>query len=449
MTPSLSKKSDSPVDITTVDAQSVRWDGGATRVAIWTLVAGLGGFLLWAGLAPLDEGVPSPATVSIDTKRKVVQHLSGGIVKEVLVREGEQVRQGQVLVRLDDATARANYEAVRQRYLGLRVMEGRLVAESTGRNSIVFHPDVQSASADPLIRQQMQTQNDLFNSRRQALQAELRAIEESSQGQQAQLQAFKAMLQSKQSQHGLLNEELNNTQGLVAEGYVPRNRQLELQRMVSEAGSSIAELTGNLQRTSRNIAELQQRAALRQLEYKKEVENQLTDVRRDGLSDADKFKAVSNDLTRTEIASPAAGQVVGLAFQAAGGVIPAAQKIMDIVPVDEVLLLEARVAPHFIDRVQAGQAVDVRFSAFAHSPQLVIPGNVVSVSHDVLTDQHSYATYFLARVAVTKGGLKTLGARHMQPGMQAEVVFKTGERSLLTYLLHPLTKRVAAAMKEE
>ena len=255
MTPSLSKKSESPVDITTVDAQSVRWDGGATRVAIWTLVAGLGGFLLWAGLAPLDEGVPSPATVSIDTKRKVVQHLSGGIVKEVLVREGEQVRQGQVLVRLDDATARANYEAVRQRYLGLRVMEGRLVAESTGRNSIVFHPDVQSASADPLIRQQMQTQNDLFNSRRQALQAELRAIEESSQGQQAQLQAFKAMLQSKQSQHGLLKEELNNTQGLVAEGYVPRNRQLELQRMVSEAGSSIAELTGNLQRTSRNIAE--------------------------------------------------------------------------------------------------------------------------------------------------------------------------------------------------
>jgi protease secretion system membrane fusion protein len=378
-----------------------------------------------------------------------VQHLSGGIVKEVLVREGERVMQGQVLVRLDDATARANYEAVRQRYLGLRVMEARLVAENSGRSSIAFAPDVQSASADPLIRQQMHTQIDLLKSRRLALQAELKTIEESSQGQQAQLQAFKTMLQSKQSQRALLDEELRGTQGLVAEGYVPRNRQLELQRMVAEVGSVIAELTGNLQRGERNVGELRQRAILKQLEYNKEVEGQLADVRRDGLSDADKLKAVSNDLARMEIASPSDGQVVGLAFQTAGGVIPAAQKIMDIVPVNEMLLLEAKVAPHLIDRVQAGQTVDVRFSAFAHSPQLVIPASVVSVSHDVLTDPQSYATYFLARVAVTKEGLKTLGSRHMQPGMQAEVVFKTGERSLLTYLLHPLTKRVAAAMKEE
>jgi protease secretion system membrane fusion protein len=289
----------------------------------------------------------------------------------------------------------------------------------------------------------------LLKSRRLALQAELKTIEESSQGQQAQLQAFKTMLQSKQSQRALLDEELRGTQGLVAEGYVPRNRQLELQRMVAEVGSVIAELTGNLQRGERNVGELRQRAILKQLEYNKEVEGQLADVRRDGLSDADKLKAVSNDLARMEIASPSDGQVVGLAFQTAGGVIPAAQKIMDIVPVNEMLLLEAKVAPHLIDRVQAGQTVDVRFSAFAHSPQLVIPASVVSVSHDVLTDPQSYATYFLARVAVTKEGLKTLGSRHMQPGMQAEVVFKTGERSLLTYLLHPLTKRVAAAMKEE
>jgi protease secretion system membrane fusion protein len=449
MTPIFSKKSDSPSDITTVESPAVSEHGSAARVAIWTLVAGLGGFLLWAALAPLDEGVPSPATVSIDTKRKSVQHLSGGIVKEVLVREGERVMQGQVLVRLDDATARANYEAVRQRYLGLRVMEARLVAENSGRSSIAFAPDVQSASADPLIRQQMHTQIDLLKSRRLALQAELKTIEESSQGQQAQLQAFKTMLQSKQSQRALLDEELRGTQGLVAEGYVPRNRQLELQRMVAEVGSVIAELTGNLQRGERNVGELRQRAILKQLEYNKEVEGQLADVRRDGLSDADKLKAVSNDLARMEIASPSDGQVVGLAFQTAGGVIPAAQKIMDIVPVNEMLLLEAKVAPHLIDRVQAGQTVDVRFSAFAHSPQLVIPASVVSVSHDVLTDPQSYATYFLARVAVTKEGLKTLGSRHMQPGMQAEVVFKTGERSLLTYLLHPLTKRVAAAMKEE
>jgi protease secretion system membrane fusion protein len=435
--------------ISTVEARPVPENGRAVRIALWTLVFGFGGFLLWASLAPLDEGVPSLGTVSIDTKRKAVQHLSGGIVKAVLVHEGEQVKEGQVLLRLDDVTARASFESVRQRYLGLRVMEARLVAENSGHTSMEFHPDVLVARNDPLISQQMQTQTQLFGSRRSAQQAELMAIEEGIQGQQAQQQAFKAMLENRMAQLASLNEELRNTRGLVAEGYVPRNRQLELERMVAEISSTIAELLGNVQRGERSIAELRQRSKLRQQEYRKEVETQLAEVRRDGLSDADKFKAVSADLGRMEIRSPTSGQVVGLAFQTPGGVVPPAQKIMDIVPADEVLLLEARVPPSMIDRVHAGQTVDVRFTAFANSPQLVVAGNVTSVSHDVMVDPQSFASYFLARVAITPSGLKALGSRQLQPGMPAEVIFKTGERSMLTYLLHPLTKRMAAAMKEE
>ena len=449
MTPTSPSHLQAAPDVTTVEAKPVAETGRAVRVALWTLAVGLGGFLLWAALAPLDEGVPSTGTVSIDTKRKAVQHLSGGIVKEVLVREGDQVKEGQVLLRLDDAVARASYETVRQRYLGFRAMEGRLIAENTDRAAIEFHRDVQLASSDPMIQQQMQTQNQLFSSRRAALQADLKAIEESIQGQLAQMQAYKDMLVHKKTQQALLDEELQHTRGLVAEGYAPRNRQLELERMVTEVGATVAELLGNLQRGDRSIAELRQRGALKRFEYKKEVETQLSEVRRDGLADADKLTSVTNDLARMEIRSPAAGQVVSLAFQTPGGVIPPGQKIMDIVPADDVLLLEARVPPNLIDRVHAGQPVDVRFSAFAHSPQLVVPGKVESVSHDVLTDPQTYATYFLARVAITPEGLKILGSRHMQAGMQSEVVFKTGERSLLTYLLHPLTKRIAAAMKEE
>jgi protease secretion system membrane fusion protein len=436
-------------DITTVEPRPVPESGRAARVAFWTLLFGFFGFLLWAALAPLDEGVPSPGAVSIDTKRKAVQHLSGGIVKEVLVREGEQVKEGQVLLRLDDATARANYESVRQRYLGLRVMEARLIAENTDRSNIEFHPDVLAAVSDPLIKQQMQTQQQLFVSRRSAQQSELAAIEESTQGQQAQLQAFKTMLESRKMQLALLKEELGHTQGLVAEGYAPRNRELELQRMVAETNATVAELIGNAQRAERSIAELHQRASIKRLDYKKEVETQLSEVRREGLADADKLRAVTNDLGRMDIRSPTTGQVVGLAFQTPGGVVPPAQKIMDIVPADDVLLLEARVAPNMIDRVHSGQPVDVRFSAFAHSPQLVVAGNVTSVSHDVLVDPQSNTSYFLARVTVTPAGLKTLGTRQLQPGMPAEIVFKTGERSMLTYMLHPLTKRMAAAMKEE
>ncbi|MEZ5719633.1 MAG: HlyD family type I secretion periplasmic adaptor subunit [Nitrospirota bacterium] len=421
----------------------------AGRIGLWALAIGFGGFLLWAGLAPLDEGVPGQGVVAIDTKRKAVQHLSGGIVKEVLVGEGDEVKEGQLLIRLDEAVARANYEGARQRYLGLRAMQGRLVAEQSGAAKISFHPDLEKAGADPLIRQQMQNQEQLFMTRRSLLRSDLQSIEESIQGQQGLLQAYAGMLANRRNQLSLINEELGNLRGLVKEGYAPRNRQLEMERMAADSSTAIADLQGNTVRAQRAMGELRQRAISRQQEYRREVETQLADVSREVLSEEQKFKAVSNDLERTEIKAPVAGQVVSLAVQTVGGVIQSGQKLMDIVPENEALLLEARVAPHLIDRVHAQLPVDVRFNSFAHSPQLVVQGKVVSVSGDLLTEPQTGVSYYLARVQVTPEGLKTLGKRQLHPGMPVEVVFKTGERSLLTYLLHPLIKRVSASMKEE
>jgi protease secretion system membrane fusion protein len=439
---SLNKKPDASADRAS--------DGGHPgRIGLWALAVGFGGFLLWASLAPLDEGVPATGIVAIDTKRKAVQHLSGGIVKEVLVREGDAVQEGQLLIRLDSAVARANYESVRQRYLGLRAMQGRLQAEQAGLGSIVFHPDLQAAASDPLIRQQIQTQEQLFMTRRSLLRSDLQSFEESIQGQEGLLQAYDGMLSSRKSQLSLLNEELSNLRGLVKEGYAPRNRQLEMERMVADSNTSIADLQGNTIRARRAIGELRQRIMSRQQEFRKEVETLLADVSREVLSDNEKLHAVTDDLGRTEIKAPASGQVVGLAVQTVGGVIAPGQKLMDIVPKDASLLLEAHVAPHLIDRVHSDLPVDVRFSSFAHSPQLVVGGKVVSISGDLLTEPQTNVSYYLARVQVTPEGLKKLGTRQLQPGMPVEVIFKTGERSMLTYLLHPLTKRLAASMTEE
>ena len=425
--------------------------GRAARVGLWALGLGFGGFLLWASFAPLDEGVPSHGMVAIDTKRKAVQHLSGGIIQQVLVKEGELVKEGQPLIQLDAAVARANYESVRQRYLGLRAMQGRLLAEQSGAASIAFHPDLKAVASDPLIKSQMDTQEQLFRSRRASLRADLDGIEESIRGQQGQLQAYEAMLGSRRSQLALLQDELKNTRELVQEGYAPRNRQLELERMVAETQASIADLLGNTNRAQRAIGELRQRALGRQQEYRKEVEKDLADVTREVQSDAEKFVSVRADLERTEIRSPASGQVVGLAAQTVGGVVQPGQKLMDVVPTDEPLLLEARIEPHLIDKVRAGLPTDVRFTAFAHSPQLVVQGEVQSISHDLLTEQQGgmMVSYYLARVKVTPEGMKTLGSRQLQPGMPAEVIIKTGERSLLKYLLSPLSKRMAASLKEE
>ena len=420
--------------------------GSTARIGLWALGLGFGGFLLWASLAPLDEGVPAQGMISIDTKRKSVQHLSGGLVKEVLVGEGSIVTEGQVLVRLGEAVARANFESIRQRYLGLRAMEGRLLTEQRGGANIIFHPDVQASSKDPQIRQMVMTQEQLMASRRASLRADLQSNEESIQGQLGLIEAYESMLQDRKNQQALLGEELTNTR---KEGYVPRNRQLELERMTSDISSAIAELQGNPIRATRAVAELRQRAIVRQQEYRKEVDSQLSDVAREVHGDAERYTAAKEDLARTEIKSPAAGQVVGLAIQTVGSVISPGQKLMDIVPEDQTLLVEVRVAPHLIDRVKADLAVDVRFSSFAHTPQLVVEGKVVSVSGDLLTDPQNGVGYYLARVGVTAKGYTQLGKRQLQPGMPVEVIFLTGERSVLTYLLSPLTKRFAASMKEE
>jgi protease secretion system membrane fusion protein len=420
------------------------------RTGLWVLGLGFGGFLLWAALAPLDEGVPTIGMVTLDTKRKSVQHLSGGIVKEVLVQEGQQVKEGDPLLRLDGAVAKSNYESVRQRYLGYRTMQSRLFAEQAGRDVIEWHADVKAAMGDPLIKQQVSTQQQLIQARRAALAADLQGIEENSQGLKEQFNSYQNILVQRRSQLALLSEELNNTRGMVKEGYAPRNRQFELERMVAESNAAIEDLMGNSLRVTRQIAELRQRSVARKQEYRKEIESQLADITREVQSDAEKFVAVTADLDRMEIKSPATGQVVGLSVQTVGAVLQPGQKLLDVVPDTQTLLLEAHIPPHLIDKVQNGLPADIRFNSFSNSPQLVVEGKVLSVSGDLLSDpQQPQYTYYLARLQVTPSGMKTLGQRQMQPGMPAEVVIKTGERSLLTYLLHPLTKRFAASLKEE
>jgi protease secretion system membrane fusion protein len=297
----------------------------------------------------------------------------------------------------------------------------------------------------------MATQQQLFATRRLALRADLQAIEESIRGQEASIQAMAGMQESRQTQRRLVQEQLSNIAGLVKEGYAPRNQMLELERQVAEVSTAITDLQGNQARGRQAIAELRQRALARQQEYRKETDSQLADVAREVQSDEGRFRAYRDDLERTLIKSPATGQVVGLMFQTVGGVLPPGQKLMDIVPEKDALLLEAKIPPHLIDAVQPGLPTDVRFSAFAHSPQLVVEGKVVSVSADLLSEQTpmGMSTYFLARVQITPEGMKGLGKHQIQPGMPAEVIIRTGERTVLTYLLHPLTRRVAASMKEQ
>jgi protease secretion system membrane fusion protein len=420
-----------------------------SRWGLWIIAVAIIGFVVWAVTAPLDEGVPTQGNVAIDTKRVTVQHLQGGIIREVMVREGQIVHQGDLLIRLDDALTRANYEAIRQRYLGLRALEARLLAEQQELEEIEFHPDLISAAADPNVLRHMDNQSRLLVTRRRALQAELQAIEESIRSQEGTIETMHSIIGSRREQQAIVREELDNISDLVVEGFIPRNRLLELNRQLSEVVAAITELQGNIMRAQQAILEQRQRALARSAEVRREVETQIADVAREVEADEARYRAIRDELVRTEIRASATGQVVGLAFQSPGGVIPPGQRILDIVPESQDLLLETQILPHLIDSVRPGLSVDIRLSVFPTEPMLVVEGEVVTVSGDLLSDPVTGMGYFLARVRVTEAGRATLGNRSLQPGMPAEVIVRTGQRTLLTYLMHPLTRRIASSMTEQ
>jgi protease secretion system membrane fusion protein len=421
------------------------------RIGMWVLGLGLGGFILFAAFVPLDEGVPTQGLVSIDTKRKAIQHLQGGIVKEVLVSEGQAVTQNQTLIKLVDEMVRAQYETIRQQFFNLKIIEARLLAEQAGSSVITFDPELtEMALKDKQLNHQFKLQKQLLQARRSSLDSALGALRESSIGQRSIVETSGQIDINRSAQLNSLEKDLVGIRNLVEDGYAPMSKRHELERGVSEIKSSIAENKANQIRAKQAILEIEQRQMSLRADFMKEVEQGLTQIRPDIQSQAEKYKAATQELERTEIKSPVAGQVVGLSVQTVGSVVQAGQRMMEIVPSEEKLVLETKIAPHLIDRVKMGDQVDVRFSSFSDSPQLVVPGVLKTLSSDALTDNTQNAMpYYLARVHVTEEGLKLLGSKKMQPGMPVEIVIKTGSRTLLKYLVSPLTKRIAASMKEQ
>ncbi len=420
------------------------------RSGFLAIVVGFGGFLLWASFAPLDEGVPAPATVMIDTKRKPVQHSSGGTIERLLAKEGTYVKAGDVLAVLNDATARASYEQAHHNYLALRAAEGRALAELAGANRISFHADLTAAGADTDGLQHITTQSQLFETRRNSLRSDLAGISENIAGLESQLAGIVNTIASRQQQLAKQSEQLKSINDLVMSGFAPRNQALQLEQNRAELLAVVAELEGNRQRLQRSIPEMKIRLQQRREEYRREASTQLADARRDLQGLQEKTKALEGELTRMQIRAAVDGQVIGLSITN-GSVVAPGQKLMDIVPDDESILLEAKIPTNVVDRIHSGSLTSVRFSAFSHSPQLVVNAVVRSISGDVLTEQTpaGSVSYYLARVELTDDGVQQLGKRQLQPGMQGEILIKTGERSLLTYLLHPLIKRITASLKEE
>jgi protease secretion system membrane fusion protein len=410
-----------------------------TRWSILTgmlfLLFGLGGFIYWAAKAPLDEGIPAQGVVSVESKRKTIAHLTGGVVKEIHVREDQLVEEGAPLIILDDTSIRANYDNALQMFYALKATESRLLAEQSGAAEISFPAELTRQPVHPLAARHMATQRSFLAARRAALASDLAVFEESAASYEIQAKGLDEQLD-------FMKQELSGLRELAKEGYVPRNQQLDVERQFSEIGN-------NAIHARRSASETRLRAIQRRQDYRREVESNLADARRDAASAAEKVTMLREDLSQTEINSPVRGFVTGLAVHTLGGVITPGMKLMDIIPTGEKLVFEVRIPSHLIDRVHAGLLADINLHNFPNEPQLVVEGNVISVSADLMTDPNpNVPPYFLSMVEVTPAGMHRLGKHQLQAGMPAEVVIKTGERTLLTYLLKPVVRRLGAAMME-
>lgn len=406
-------------------------------------------FVAWATLAPLDGGVVITGSVTVAGNRKAVQHPSGGVVQDILVREGSQVKAGDVVLKVNPLDSEANLTSVELQYINLLASESRLLAERTG-TEIRWKPELAAFGAkDERVAEAKLVQTQLFASRQSELESQLRILREQLAGQQAQAGSLDKVLAEKKSQLELVTREARNTAQLAKEGYLPEAKANEVARSQSALQGDIASTVAEITRTRSAMASTQLQIAQQRQTYNKEVDGQLSELQKNREALQTRMESLKFAHKLAEVTAPVSGTVVGLKVNTVGGVISAGQVLMEVVPENGALIVEAKVPPVSIDKVRGGLEADMRFSAFNQRTTPVVPGSVKLVGADKLTDPAGNGDYYLAQVETTPEGMKLLGENRIQPGMPVEVIVKTGERTFMSYLLKPLTDRFARSFKEE
>ncbi|MDY4332564.1 HlyD family type I secretion periplasmic adaptor subunit [Pectobacterium brasiliense] len=421
----------------------------AVRLGWLLVLAGFGGFLLWALFAPLDKGVMVNGSVVISGNRKVVQHNQGGIVDKIQVKDGDRVEAGQILLTLNEVDARSASEGLDGQYLQLVAREGRLLAEQQRLSDMVMTPRLQPLAEKPEMRVITALQRDLLHSRQQSLKLEAEGMRTSIAGMEASLSAQRQVMSSKQKQRETLEQQLQGLRSLAAENYVPRNKMLENERLLAQLNGDIAQLAGDINRTRRDIEQQTLLIAQRQQEYDKEVNSELADVRA-LLSDVGSKKEKADfNLANIQMRAPVSGTVVGLKVFTEGGVIAPGQTLLEIVPDDQPLFVDARLPVELVDKVWPGLSVELQFVAFNQSTTPRVAGTVELLSADRLLDERDGSPYYSLRVQVDEAGKRALEGLEVKPGMPVQGFVRTGERSFVNYLFKPLMDRLHLALTEE
>jgi HlyD family type I secretion membrane fusion protein len=421
---------------------------GPALAGLLVIATAFGGFGGWAALAPLNSAVVAQGTVIVSGSRKDVQHLEGGIVKELLVRDGDVVTAGDVLLRMDPARAMANLGMVRAQLDADLALEARLLAERGQADAPRFPDELLARAADPAVGGIIAGQWLQMETRRQARDGQVSILRQRMAQYQEQIGGLNSQIQEKHRQIGFLGEELADKRFLFAKGYSPKSQILALERDTARLNGEIGEHTGDIARARQAIGEAELQIIQVFRTFQDEVAQELRKVQMEIADLRERFAANEDLVRRLDVRAPVAGTVVGLTAHTEGGVIAPGSVVMQIVPLHDDLVVEAHVTPNDISHVYPGQNAGVRFPTFASRTTPAIFGAVEQVSADRMVDQRTGLPYYLVRATVPDDELKKLQEKKIMAGMAADVAMTIAERSALHYMLSPLLDIIDKSMRE-
>lgn len=416
-----------------------------TGLIIAFLVFGV--FGIWSVTAPIDGASHAPGTVAARSNNKVVQHLEGGIINEILVENGDRVEAGDPLVRLDATQARAELGMVRVQLAAAQAREARLLAERDGLEQIEFETDISTASPNEVA--EMLSHRAIFQARREARTGRIHMLEQRIDQLRSQLVGLRGQQESKQVLMESYAEEQEEVRSLLADGFSDMTRMRSVERNYNTLRGEVAELDSTIASTEMRIEETRSEIEQVQRDFQAEVVTELGETQSRLKDLRERLVALEDVVERAVVRSPDNGIVNGMEIHAEGAVVAPGDPIAEIVPAGDELIIEARVSPMDIDRVAVGQEASVRFSALSAQTTPRLTGTVINVSADAMTDQQNGTTYYQSRIAVDPSELESLRDAILVPGMPADVFINSGERTLMQYLLKPLTNAMARSFIED
>jgi HlyD family type I secretion membrane fusion protein len=405
--------------------------------------------LLWAMFAPLDSAVIANGVISAEGNRKTIQHLEGGMLRKILVREGEKVKAGQVLFELDPTQANAAAGITKNQYVALKAMEARLLAERDQRPSITFPAEFANQRTDPMVARAIADEQAQFLERRQTLQGQTDLMNAQRDQYQSEIDGIQRQTQGLKDQLGYIEDELSDLRKIYDKGLVPRPRLLAMEREQASLSGSIGRLTADRAKAVQGMAETQLKIRQIKQQFFEEVSQSITETRVKLAEVTEKEVVASDQQRRINVVSPVSGTAQNLRFYTEGAVVRPAEPMVDIAPDDEVFVIQAHFQPTDVDNVHPGMVTEVRLPAF-HSREIpILNGKIESLSRDRLTDPEGKTAYFLGIVRVDLKQLPKEFRSKVSAGMPAQVIVPTGERTVLQYLFSPLRDTLRTTMREE